>query len=100
MPVILTVAAFTLIPVKLPVVAVPCWLAFNVNAPSTVVALAPDANVMSRAVVRAIVPAPLVARSLEVFGRLIVLAANPARLLPDASVIAPLKVIVLNSPPS
>src|SRR2546423_6284511 len=58
--------------------------------------LEPDASEILRAVVSETVPVPLVARSLVVFGRLIVLDASPERLLLAASVTAPLKVIVLN----
>ena len=98
-PAACTVAPLTSMPRNVPVVAVPCWFALNVNAPSTVVMLEPLASEIFVAVVRAMIPPPLVARSLVVFGKLIVLIAKPARLLPEASVTAPLNVIVLNSPP-
>ena len=85
---------------KPPGVGDACWFAFSVKLPLTVAILEPLASEMFVAVVSPIVPVPLVARLLAELDRLIVLSAKPARFLPDASVTAPLNVIVLNSLPA
>ena len=71
-----------------------------VMVPLAVVRLEPLASVRSLAVVSAIVPVPLVARSLVVFGRLIVPLALTVRLLFAPRVTAPVKETALNSPPT
>ena len=62
-PVDRTVALFTVIPTKFPVVGTACVFALNINAPSTVVRLDPELNKISLAVVMLIAfdPVKLVA---------------------------------------